>query len=121
MIDFYPEGRLTDNFENKNYLSCFANLLDAYDNQIILEAKAIVCDSKHNLIVEPEMAATAIAVVFILRLCGLSAYRRASADKRAVEIITDRVYNYVAVFVKRGTAHIHIGGIGDFRKLFFER
>lgn len=52
MIDFYPEGRLTDNFENKNYLSCFANLLDAYDNQIILEAKAIVCDSKHNLIVD---------------------------------------------------------------------
>lgn len=52
MIDFCPEGRLTDSFENKNYLSCFENLLEAYTNQAIVEAKAIVCDNKHNLIVD---------------------------------------------------------------------
>ncbi len=52
MIDFYPEGRLTDKFENKNYLSCFSNLLEAYNNKKILEAKAVICDSEHNLIVD---------------------------------------------------------------------
>ena len=52
MIDFCPEGRLTDSFENKNYLSCFENLLEAYTDQAILEAKAVVCDNKHNLIVD---------------------------------------------------------------------
>lgn len=52
MIDFCPEGRLTDNFENRNYLSCFENLLEAYANHAILEAKAVVCDNKHNLIVD---------------------------------------------------------------------
>lgn len=52
MIDFCPEGRLTDSFENKNYLSCFENLLGAYTDQAILEAKAVVCDNKHNLIVD---------------------------------------------------------------------
>ncbi len=52
MIDFYPEGRLIDSFENKNFLMSFSNLAEAYNNKKILEAKAIICDSDHNLIVD---------------------------------------------------------------------
>ena len=52
MIDFYPEGRLIDSFENKNFLMSFSNLAEAYNNKKILDAKAIICDSDHNLIVD---------------------------------------------------------------------
>lgn len=52
MVDFYPEGRLIDSFENKYYLKNFSNFMEAYNNKKILEAKAIICDSDHNLIVD---------------------------------------------------------------------
>ena len=52
MIEFYPEGRLIDSFENKNSLMCLSNLTEAYNNKKILEAKALVCDSEHNWIVD---------------------------------------------------------------------
>ena len=52
MVDFYPEGRLIDSFENKYYLKNFSNFTDAYNSKKILESKAVVCDSEHNLIVD---------------------------------------------------------------------
>ncbi len=52
MLEFYPEGRLIEDTENKNYLKNFSNFLEAYNNQAILEAKAIICDNEHNLIVD---------------------------------------------------------------------
>lgn len=52
MLEFYPEGQLIDSFENKNYLKCLAGLAEACENKVILESKAIVCDSHHNLIVD---------------------------------------------------------------------
>ena len=52
MIDFYPEGRLINSTENKNYLKSFQGLLDAYNEHKILESKAIICDNEHNLVVD---------------------------------------------------------------------
>ena len=52
MIEFYPEGWLIDTVENRNVLSTPSNLTDAYRDGKILEARAIVCDSDHNLIVD---------------------------------------------------------------------
>lgn len=52
MVDFYPEGRLIDSFENKYYLKNFSNFMEAYNDKKILEAKAVICDSEHNLIVD---------------------------------------------------------------------
>lgn len=52
MLEFYPEGTLIDNFENKNYLKSLSGLVEAYDEGKILEARAIICDSNHNLIVD---------------------------------------------------------------------
>lgn len=52
MIDFYPEGRLINSTENKNYLKSFQGLLDAYNGRKILESKAIICDNEHNLVVD---------------------------------------------------------------------
>ena len=52
MVEFYPEGRLIDNFENKNSLMCLSSLVEAYNNKKILESKAIMCDKDHNLIVD---------------------------------------------------------------------
>lgn len=52
MLEFYPEGQLIDSFENKNYLKSLSGLVEAYNNGKILEARAILCDSNHNLIVD---------------------------------------------------------------------
>ena len=52
MIDFYPEGRLINSTENKNYLKSFQGLLDAYNEHKILESKAIICDNEHNLVID---------------------------------------------------------------------
>ncbi len=52
MLEFYPEGRLIDSFENKNYLKSLSGLADACSNEKILEARATICDSEHNLIVD---------------------------------------------------------------------
>ncbi len=52
MIDFHPEGQLILKQENKTFLSSPSNLADAYKNNKILEAKAIMCDSNHNLIID---------------------------------------------------------------------
>lgn len=52
MIEFYPEGRLINTADNLNSLKSINNLNDAYHDEKILEARAVVCDSEHNLIVD---------------------------------------------------------------------
>ena len=52
MLEFYPEGTLLNTQENQFYLSSQAHLNIACAEQRILEARAIVCDSGHNLIVD---------------------------------------------------------------------
>lgn len=52
MIEFYPEGRLIDNFDNRVAISSQSNLNDACHEKKILEARATVCDGEHNLIVD---------------------------------------------------------------------
>ncbi len=51
-MKFYPEGYLFNTKENKLFLSTATMLTEAYKEQFILEAKAILCDSKHNIIVD---------------------------------------------------------------------
>lgn len=52
MIGFHPEGRLIDTVDNKNSLKNLVQLAEAYHEEKILEARALVCDSEHNLIVD---------------------------------------------------------------------
>lgn len=52
MIDFYPEGWLIDTLENRLAMQSASNLAEAYSEKRILEARAIVCDGDHNLIVD---------------------------------------------------------------------
>ena len=52
MPTFYPEGLLMDLAQNRQKLSSLWALEEACQNRTILEARAIVCDSDHNLIVD---------------------------------------------------------------------
>ena len=52
MFGYFPEGRLIDTVENKTALQSSASLNEAYRAGQILEARAVVCDSSHNLIVD---------------------------------------------------------------------
>ncbi len=52
MQKFMPEGRLIDTSENKLYLSSCSSLSRAMAERRILEAKAVICDGRHNLIVD---------------------------------------------------------------------
>lgn len=49
---FYPEGKRIFTPENKAYLQSPATLADAMNNGQILEARAAMCDSEHNLIID---------------------------------------------------------------------
>ena len=49
---YLPEGKLLQTAQNKMALSSFDNLKQAMENKTIIEAKAILCDSSHNLIVD---------------------------------------------------------------------
>ncbi len=51
-MKFYPEGHLIDTPENKTALQSPASLSEAMRDQKILEARALMCDSNHNLIVD---------------------------------------------------------------------
>ena len=51
-MQFHPEGHLIDTFENRASLQTPAALAEAMRDGKILEAKAVMCDSKHNLIVD---------------------------------------------------------------------
>lgn len=52
MIEFHPEGQLINTCENQKYLASSSMLLDAYKSQKILEAKALLCDIHHNLVID---------------------------------------------------------------------
>lgn len=52
MFCYYPEGYLFSTKENASYFENFMTLDKALCEQRILEAKAILCDSQHNLIVD---------------------------------------------------------------------
>ena len=49
---FYPEGRLIDTPENRAALRSPAALAEAMGNGRILEARALLCDSSHDLVVD---------------------------------------------------------------------
>lgn len=49
---FRPEGRLIDSFENISALKNINTIAEAMRERTVLEARAIVCDSAHNLIVD---------------------------------------------------------------------
>ena len=51
-MKFYPEGRIIDSPENQAFFLSESTLEDARQSGRILEAYAIMCDSKHNLIVD---------------------------------------------------------------------
>lgn len=49
---FYPEGRRIDRPQNRAYLSSADSLTEAMHKGVILEARAMLCDSAHNLSVD---------------------------------------------------------------------
>lgn len=52
MTEFYPEGRLMETAGNISCLRSKISLSEACSERKILEARAIICDSDHNLIVD---------------------------------------------------------------------
>ena len=52
MTDFYPEGWLIDTLSNKLAMQNPSTLAQASHEEKILEARALVCDGNHNLIVD---------------------------------------------------------------------
>lgn len=52
MTRFYPEGKLLNTPKNMDCMASPAALTSALENGTILEARATVCDSSHNLIVD---------------------------------------------------------------------
>ncbi len=52
MTDFLPEGCLMETQENSMYMESVSSLCEAYRDRKILEARATVCDSMHNLTVD---------------------------------------------------------------------
>lgn len=52
MSTYYPEGWTIDTPSNKYYLKNLQTLYDAFQVKKTLEARAIICDSSHNLIVD---------------------------------------------------------------------
>lgn len=52
MAGYYPEGRLINSMENLSAMQSLSQLTEAYHDARILEARAVVCDSSHNLIVD---------------------------------------------------------------------
>lgn len=51
-MKFYPEGSLYFTEENKRYLSSEESFKEAIEKNITLEARVLMCDSQHNLIVD---------------------------------------------------------------------
>lgn len=52
MTGYLPEGKLMDTAENIKALSSFSNMTQAKETKQILQAKAVMCDAQHNLIVD---------------------------------------------------------------------
>lgn len=51
-MSFYPEGMLINTLTNSKYLSSPAYFKEAIEKNLTLEARAVLCDNEHNLIVE---------------------------------------------------------------------
>ena len=51
MVEFYPEGKLIEKIQNINSISSREALEEACVSKKILESRAVMCDSDHNLIV----------------------------------------------------------------------
>lgn len=52
MTEYLPEGCLLHTMENQMHLRTYQTLLDCLNNGTILEAPCVICDSKHNLIID---------------------------------------------------------------------
>ncbi|MEG0614526.1 MAG: S1 RNA-binding domain-containing protein [Oscillospiraceae bacterium] len=52
MTNYYPEGILISTVENKNALKSIFTMQEAMIHGKILEARAIICDNEHNLLVD---------------------------------------------------------------------
>ena len=52
MTGYLPEGKLINTCDNQKTLSSLSNMREAKLCEKILEAKATICDAKHNLIVD---------------------------------------------------------------------
>lgn len=52
MSHFFPEGTCIGTAENQYYLGSASTLQEAMLHQVALEARALVCDADHNLIVD---------------------------------------------------------------------
>lgn len=52
MTKYLPEGQLINSIENKNAQKSIFSLQEAMIQEKILEARAIICDNEHNLIVD---------------------------------------------------------------------
>ncbi len=52
MTKYLPEGQLINTVENKNFQKSVFSLQEAMAQGRILEARAVICDSEHNLIVD---------------------------------------------------------------------
>ncbi len=52
MKEYNPEGKLINTYENQKYIANEMGLLSAQSAETILEAKVIMCDAQHNLIVD---------------------------------------------------------------------
>lgn len=52
MAEYLPEGFLLNTIENQNCLHSYFSLQDCLNNGQIIEAPCVICDSKHNLIVD---------------------------------------------------------------------
>lgn len=52
MTKYYPEGVLINTIENKNALKSVHSLQEALTQGKILEARAVMCDNDHNLVVD---------------------------------------------------------------------
>ncbi len=52
MSNYRPEGTLIDTLDNKNSMKTIFALKEAKESSKLLEARAVVCDSQHNLIVD---------------------------------------------------------------------
>ena len=52
MKEYLPEGRLLNSSENRNDMRSYFDLMECLKDERILEAPCIICDSRHNLIVD---------------------------------------------------------------------
>lgn len=52
MKKYYPEGVLFESRQNKRYLESVTGLRECFFEEKILEARAVLCDSEHNLHVD---------------------------------------------------------------------